>query len=244
MIKHRNDFYGDVGKGAPSEAENPVILAATVLLLRDRNARLEVLMLQKTTRISFGGMWVFPGGRIDPADYGAGDDDESAAINAAVRETQEEASITIPREDFSWFAHWKPPPRQGKRFSTWFFVTRTDEEHDVVVDGGEIQQHQWLTPAAALDQHAQGKIDLVPPTWVSLYQLAQFSDSRHAIEVLSSRPPRFYQTRIVNNEEGVRVALWDGDAGYATGDASNTQETHRLIMAEGGFRFQHSAREY
>ena len=45
-----------------------LIPAATVLVLRDRDDDLEVLMLRKNSRIAFGGMWVFPGGRIDDAD--------------------------------------------------------------------------------------------------------------------------------------------------------------------------------
>jgi len=43
--------------------------AATVLLLRDSRGQLEVLMMQRAGSVAFlGGMWVFPGGRVDPAD--------------------------------------------------------------------------------------------------------------------------------------------------------------------------------
>jgi 8-oxo-dGTP pyrophosphatase MutT (NUDIX family) len=44
-------------------------LAATLLLLREREAQLEVLMMRRRQELRFmGGMWVFPGGRVDPAD--------------------------------------------------------------------------------------------------------------------------------------------------------------------------------
>jgi 8-oxo-dGTP pyrophosphatase MutT (NUDIX family) len=43
--------------------------AATVLLLRERAADLEVLMMRRGAGLSFmAGMWVFPGGRVDAAD--------------------------------------------------------------------------------------------------------------------------------------------------------------------------------
>jgi len=52
--------------------------AATVLLLRDREDRLEVLMTRRSTRASFApGAFVFPGGVVDEADALAVDSDPS-----------------------------------------------------------------------------------------------------------------------------------------------------------------------
>jgi 8-oxo-dGTP pyrophosphatase MutT (NUDIX family) len=47
-----------------------IAAAATVLLLREtEGTSLEVLMLRRAAQLSFmGGMWVFPGGRVDDAD--------------------------------------------------------------------------------------------------------------------------------------------------------------------------------
>jgi hypothetical protein len=43
--------------------------AATVLLLREQQDDLEVLMMRRGAALSFmAGMWVFPGGRMEPAD--------------------------------------------------------------------------------------------------------------------------------------------------------------------------------
>jgi 8-oxo-dGTP pyrophosphatase MutT (NUDIX family) len=43
--------------------------AATVLLLREFEGELEVLMMRRGTGLAFmGGMWVFPGGRVDASD--------------------------------------------------------------------------------------------------------------------------------------------------------------------------------
>ena len=95
--QHRNDIYGDIDK-APEEA-SPAIPAATVILLRDTNSGIQTLMLHRTSKVHFGGMWVFPGGRIDPEDYGdhPGDVDR-AALQAAARETMEEANLSIAPE--------------------------------------------------------------------------------------------------------------------------------------------------
>jgi 8-oxo-dGTP pyrophosphatase MutT (NUDIX family) len=245
MTKHKNDIYSDEASSDRDKEEYPpAIPAATVLLLRDRKDGLETLMLHKNSKIAFGGMWVFPGGRIDNEDYKAPDDHDTAARQAAAREAEEEAGIQIPPDDFIWFAHWTPPPSTAKRFSTWFFITQADEDHEITIDDGEIKDHQWIGPRDALQQHAEGQIDLAPPTWVSLYQLSQFSAASDALGKLASLEPRYYQTRIGQDIEGTRIAMWKGDAGYEDWDAGIGGETHRLVMRTGGFEFLHSAIEY
>ena len=68
--------------------------AATVVPLRDGNDGLETLMLSRNSKIAFGGMWVFPGGRVDEADR-VGSDERAGARRAAVRESFEEAGLAI-----------------------------------------------------------------------------------------------------------------------------------------------------
>jgi 8-oxo-dGTP pyrophosphatase MutT (NUDIX family) len=239
--KHRNDIYAD--NPAARAVDTPAIPAATVVLLRDEMSQVEVLMLHKASQIAFGGMWVFPGGRIDAGDYPAEGDPNIAARNAAVRETSEEAGLTLTPDGFVWFAHWTPPPGTPKRFATWFFAARADE-HAVTIDGGEIQNHQWLTPAVALERHAAGEIDLAPPTWVTLYQLSRYPTTDAVLDRLRAFEPRYYETRVAKRADGVRVAMWRGDAGYADWTADVPGDRHRLAMTPGGFSFENSVEVY
>jgi 8-oxo-dGTP pyrophosphatase MutT (NUDIX family) len=234
---HRNDIYGE--NPAVGQTQAPAIPAATVVLLRDHAQRLEVLMLHKASQIAFGGMWVFPGGRIDAADYPSHGDPDEAARNAAVRETHEEAGLTLTSDGFVWFAHWTPPPGTPKRFATWFFAAHA-REHDVTIDGGEIQNHAWLAPSVALQRHAAGEIDLAPPTWVTLHQLQRDASAAAAFARLGAKPPRYYTTRVGKRADGVRVAMWDGDAGYEAWSADAEGARHRLVMSPGGFIFENS----
>ena len=240
--KHRNDIYGDIEK---RETSTPAVPAATVALLRDCNGVTEVLMLKKNSKIAFGGLWVFPGGRIDDDDYEAPDDLEQAARNAAVRETMEEANMTLEGEAFHWFAHWTPPASTPVRFATWFFLARAPSASDEVrVDGGEIKEHTWITPADALQRHAREEIDLAPPTWVTLYHLSKYSPSAEAIEHFSQLAPRYYETHLAKSSTGTRIAMWKGDAGYEDYDADAEGATHRLVMEPSGFKFLHSSAQY
>ena len=238
--RHRNDIYSD--DLDPETQGSAAIPAATVVLLRD-DPDPRVLMLHKTSKIAFGGMWVFPGGRIDPDDYPADGNVDVAARNAAARETVEEAGISARTDDFVWFSHWTPPPAAAKRFATWFFAARADN-HDVSIDGGEIQDHQWLSPGGALQRHAAGDIDLAPPTWITLYQLSRYSSTEEILAKLAAFDTKIYQTRIGKDAQGTRVAMWSGDAGYDSIDATVAGARHRLLMQPGGFVFENSVAIY
>ena len=200
-------------------------------------------MLHKASQIAFGGMWVFPGGRIDPVDFPADGDLNLAARSAAVRETREEAGLAISADALVWFAHWTPPASSPKRFATWFFAARADD-YTVLIDGGEIQNHQWLKPAVALERHTAGEIDLAPPTWVTLHHLSRFSTVESLLERLRSAEPRFYFTHPAQRADGMRVVMWQGDAGYETWNADVAGERHRLVMSPGGFVFENSVHVY
>ena len=73
--------------------------AATVLLLRDGAAGLEVFMVVRHREIEFaGGALVFPGGRVEEADAElAGGDPLGAYRIAGIRETFEECGVLLAR---------------------------------------------------------------------------------------------------------------------------------------------------
>lgn len=100
-------------RGMPAPPEVPIVPAATVMVVDDR-PDLQVLMVRRARQVVFGsGMWVFPGGRVDPADADSfhehvdGLDDATASADlgvaddglsywvAAVRETFEEAGVLL-----------------------------------------------------------------------------------------------------------------------------------------------------
>ena len=196
---------------------------------------LEVLVLRRDRDLSFaGGTWVFPGGRIDPADHPAGGDDlEHAARSAAVREANEEAGLVIDRSVLRRWSHWTPPPETPKRFSTAFFVAAVPAGHDgVVIDDGEIREHAWRQPAEMLELHAAGEVSLTPPTYITLTQLRGYPSSTEVVE--AKRAVEHFATRFAVVGDSV-VAMYHGDPGYESGDPGSVDLTtdsplHRLVM--------------
>ncbi|MGE3536502.1 MAG: NUDIX domain-containing protein [Candidatus Tectimicrobiota bacterium] len=222
-------------------AEVAAVPAATVILLRAADTGLETLLLRRNAALAFhGGAWVFPGGRIDAADCvpEAPTDTVAAARRAAVREAYEEAGVVLRPEDLVLLSHWTTPVGRPKRFATWFFVASAGTE-TVRIDGGEIHDHQWMQPEQALGAQRAGDIELPPPTFVTLVQLAAYRSLQDALERIAAQPPTTFVPRPATVPEG-SCTLYAGDAGYDTSDALCPGPRHRLWMLKSGWRYEQS----
>lgn len=210
------------------------------MLARDGAAGLEVLLLKRAGTVSFGAdAWVFPGGRVDDDDAGADDlFSVEAARRAAVRETHEEAGIVVDGDALRVLSRWVPGPEAPKRFLTWLLFGRA-ETTDVRIDGSEIVDHRWIAPADALAEHGERRMGLLPPTWVTLYQLARHGSVDAASAAIAAAEPEFYESHFVQTDTHP-VILWHGDAGYETRDFHAAGPRHRLHMLHGPWRYERS----
>lgn len=222
------------------------IPGATVVPLRDgapdgEGRGLEVLMVRRAETIAYGGMWAFPGGRVDPgdADPERPGDVCAAARRAAVREADEEVGLAFAPAALVPFSHWTGGSTSGRRrlFAAWYFLAPAPGG-TVVVDGYELVDHRWISPAAALDARDRGEIDVVAPTWMTLRSLAAAETVDDALALAAGREPVVYVSRMTVLDDDRRIVLWDGDAGYATHDPGVPGARHRLTMDATGWRFE------
>lgn len=224
-------------------AEVSARAAATLLLLRDHpHNGTEVFMIHRHRQTAFGGAWAFPGGAIDLADIPThtAPDPLPAARNCAVRETAEEVGFVVDPAQLTFWSHWLPPADGSapKRFSTWFFVTVIDTnqaEIDRSLATDEVWNTAWVSPTDALNNHRQGRVHLVTPTFATLHQLASYPDIATAL-----REPigRHFRTRS-GYIDGVRHTMWAGDAGYATADPTVAGARYRVVQDPNhGWEFQ------
>ncbi|MCB1745304.1 MAG: NUDIX domain-containing protein [Gammaproteobacteria bacterium] len=147
-------------------ASVPVRPAATVMIVDDR-PDLQVLMIERNARMVFaGGMWVFPGGAVDPGEAddfepfcdGLDDDSASALMGveqgglaywvAAIRENFEEAGLLLGRkrdgsplasDDFRSHRH-----MLHRNECSFLDVVR---EHQLMLDTSAVHYvAHWITP--------------------------------------------------------------------------------------------------
>ncbi len=211
--------------------------SGTAVLVRDGGAGLEVLLLHRADKAAHGD-WVFPGGKVEPGDIVGGDAGSApSALRAAIRETHEEAGVSLAGAALPLIARWITPEIRPKRFDTWFFLGALHAEQAIVVCNSEMTEHRWLTPGAALDLHHAREFALAPPQFVTLAWLAEFSRAEHALRELPARPLVTFRPRPCKLEDGMCM-LYDGDAGYEARDPFAPGPRHRFSMLASGARYE------
>jgi ADP-ribose pyrophosphatase YjhB (NUDIX family) len=182
----------------PAEAPNvgePSIPrpAASVVLVRGggrhADAGLEVLLLKRTEKAKFmPGVWVFPGGAVDPEDG----DGEPGHRACAARELPEVVS---------------------RRFDAWFFLALAPPHTPPKADGVETTEAGWFAPSTAIDAQAAGEMALAFPTLAQLRALTSFGTAAEAIEAHRDRVVEPILPKVIGTREEHRVVL-PGDPDY------------------------------
>jgi 8-oxo-dGTP pyrophosphatase MutT (NUDIX family) len=190
--------------------------AASLILLRrgGKHAErgVEVLLVRRSEEARFmPGVWVFPGGTVDPGDAG---DEETAHMACAVRELREEANIDLPAdaELLAW-SRWITPEVVPVRFDTRFYVAFAPPHSPPRPDGEETTAAEWFAPADALERHRAGELDLVFPTIKHLESLLPYSSSEEVLEAARGREVEPVTPRVVGTNGEHRVVL-PGEPGY------------------------------
>lgn len=228
--------------------------AATAVVIRSAAHGFEVLLLCRSKKSTFAdSVWVFPGGGVEPQDFdlvpaqiesaadaqakselpnGNALELEQATRYAAVRETAEECGLSLSVDGLVPYSHWTTPVGPPRRYSTWFyFYLLEDSDAEVVVDNEEIVDFQWLTPSDALKKQSQGDLTLLPPTFVTLEALSNFTDAQLAMDQLKTT--EFITILPKATKQGdTTIMLYPGDAGYETGDANVEGLRHRFLMSK------------
>lgn len=177
---------GQFGDWTPPPLRN----AATVVLVRDGDAGLQIYLQRRVKTMAFAaGMYVFPGGSVDPADVDAARDlanslpgdfasspllrpeddclgeDTLAARFAAIREVDEETSHKLDDPlALRYISHWVTPAVEDRRFDTRFYAAELLPEAVVRENSDESDNEVWIRPHDALEDYFAGSMRMLPPT--------------------------------------------------------------------------------
>ncbi len=205
--------------------------AATIMLGRDGEDGLEILLLKRNKALAFaGGLWVFPGGKLEEGDGLIWDNELEVARKAAVREAEEETGVILQPEELIHFSHWTTPVVEPKRFATYFFFgAYSEEQAEVQIDDSEIKDHLWLSPELAIKKFKDQELAMLPPTLMSLQMVEGYKTVRDVQEAMSDCIPQKVLP-VLQYVDGTMTCLYEGDAGYKDGDFEQQEICHRLIM--------------
>jgi 8-oxo-dGTP pyrophosphatase MutT (NUDIX family) len=180
----------------------PLRRASTVCVVREINS-VEVLMVRRPLTARFmPGVWVFPGGALDPEDEDAppsfggnspGSEWRVAALRELIEETGlwltskgprsaqltedafgvvEASEFTLDPDALIYFSNWITPAVFPIRFDTRFFLAAVDPGSEARIDGDELIDLEWIRPLDALAREESGEWGIAFPTRKTLELLA------------------------------------------------------------------------
>jgi len=113
------------------------------------------------------------------------------------------------------WAHWITPELEPRRYDTRFFVAALPPGQHTRDVGGEADATMWLTPAEAIDLHERGELDMLPPTIITLRELAEYATTSEVLSAAAGRDIAPVLPRIVVSGDQVEL-LFPHEEGYQT----------------------------
>ncbi len=179
--------------------------AASLILVRGRGASLEVLLGRREPRSSFmPSVWVFPGGRLDPADWRRPvaselDAESRRALShhttldraralgvAALRETCEETGLALGHGDaddlvadlaaLTYVGRAITPTTSPTRFHARFFSARVTRARGTLRSNGELLGLRWFRIGEAQS------LPIIDVTHAMLEEVARRESARRAAD--------------------------------------------------------------
>lgn len=92
----------------------------------------------------------------------------------------DQAELTLRADLLRPWAHWITPVQEKRRYDTRFFVAMLPDGQDADGATTEAESSAWQRPEEALADAEAGRSRLMPPTWHTLRELAEFTSAAEA----------------------------------------------------------------
>ncbi len=222
-----------------SQEEEPRA-AASVILLREGQAGVEVYLLRRHRKASFmASSYVFPGGiadegEADPRTTAIRELFEESGVLFTAKETDSGSrekwrkQVNVDKANFSktiggqklaldslhYFAHWITPSVEKRRYSAKFFVAIMPEGQVASPDNKETVDEVWVRPADAIERSRE--LNLPPPQLRTMLELVKPGESGIAGVLkeasLRAAHPHAILPRACASKEGITLLMpWDAE---------------------------------
>jgi 8-oxo-dGTP pyrophosphatase MutT (NUDIX family) len=92
-----------------------------------------------------------------------------------------EGGIRMDSSSLTLVSRWVTPEEAPSRFDTLFYLAPAANAPEIRLDRDELVDHMWTTPAAALERHATGDLEMFLPTLAHLRWLERRGSVEEAI---------------------------------------------------------------
>jgi len=105
------------------------------------------------------------------------------------------------------WARWVTPDLESRRFDTRFFAAELPAGQRARDVGGEADEVAWLAPAAAIAAARRGEVSLLPPTAVTLAELARHETAAAVLADRRDMTPRRPQISLADGAAWLTIPV-------------------------------------
>lgn len=128
---------------------------------------------------------------------------DSTTLLSIVREHD----LTLDLDDVVYCAHWITPVAEPRRYDTRFFLARLPDGCETSADPREMTDSIWLTPDAALESFAAGRLPMVFPTVRTIEALRGYPSVNATLDAFREAEVEPVLPRLVRTPEGVGIVV-------------------------------------
>jgi 8-oxo-dGTP pyrophosphatase MutT (NUDIX family) len=141
-----------------------------------------------------------------------GDDWESDRAALEARELSftdflDRRGLVLRTDLLGVWAGWLTPVFEPRRYRTWFFVADLPEGQRTRDVSTESDQVTWLPAMKAVEDVEGEQILMLPPTYLTCLEVAQYDDPVAVLEAAQGRTVEMYTPRVEETEDGGTLSV-------------------------------------
>ncbi|MCB9743071.1 MAG: NUDIX domain-containing protein [Alphaproteobacteria bacterium] len=143
-----------------------------------------------------------------------GDREAVHANEALFSQRVQERGWVLDLDRLRYWAWWITPEAEARRYDTRFFIAKVEGGDEARHDEHETVQSAWWTVAGTLARFEAGEVQLAPPTYITLLQLAPYATVDAALDAAGSRQVVPIMPRGQMEPDGALTVLLPGDPAF------------------------------
>jgi 8-oxo-dGTP pyrophosphatase MutT (NUDIX family) len=124
----------------------------------------------------------------------------------ALTELLDRRGLVLRTDLLGAWSGWLTPIFEPRRYRTWFFVAELPEGQRTRDVSSESDQVVWLPVSRALEQAEARDILMLPPTYITALEVAEYADPQAVIEAAAARRVEMFCPAVVEDGEAFTLS--------------------------------------
>lgn len=132
------------------------------------------------------------------------------AGEASLSEVLRGRGLALRADLLGGWAGWLTPVFEARRYRTWFFVAGVPEGQVARDVSTESDRVVWLEAAAAVAEVDSGRRQMMPPTYLTCLEVAEFAEVDSVVAAAESRQVEMFLPEVVDGPGGATMSMPPG----------------------------------